>query len=143
MARWTPLILSLVRSSSFSEEDLQQHASFLHQTTESGGTSPLHFAVLRKDVRYTQFLLQQGADVNKVNLYQESPLHWAVKAGHEDVVKVLLSAGALLNATDADSHSPLDWARDENQTHLIPLLRSLSHTRGRSLPSLTSFFRIN
>jgi ankyrin repeat protein len=143
MAHWTPLILSLARLSSFSEEHLQQQcAAFLHQTTESGST-PLHFAVLRRDVRYTQYLLQQGADVNKVNLYQESPLHWAVKAGHEDVVRALLSAGALPNVTDSASHSPLDWAKDENQLHLIPLLRPLSLPQVRSIRSTTSVFRLN
>ena len=85
---------------------------------------------MRRNVRYTQFLLRQGADVNAVNHYRESPLHWAVKAGHENVVRALLSAGALSRAIDSESCSPLDWAREEDQTHLLPLLRI--HSRARS-----------
>ena len=96
MAQWTPLIRLLVQSRSYSEEDLRPLTCFVRNTTNSG-SGPLHFAVLRKDVRYTQFLLRHGADVNALNHYLESPLHWAVKAGHEDVVRALLSAEALLS----------------------------------------------
>ena len=96
--------------------------SYLHITTASGST-PLHYAALRKDVRFIEFLLQKGVCVDVRNCFMETPLHWAVKQGHMEIVMLLLSSGAQLDALDTESLSPRDWAIDEDQPHLLPLLR--------------------
>jgi uncharacterized protein len=120
MASWNPLILHLVRTP-FSQENLLSVTTYINNTTDSGST-PLHYAALRKDIRFVRFLLQQGLDVNTSNHYQETALHWAVKAGHTQVVEELLASGAR-QTRDSENHSPLDWAVEEEQVHLIALLR--------------------
>ena len=121
----------------FSEASLMEMLPLIHDTTTQG-SFPLHFAALRKDVRYVRRLIQLGVAVNSVNFYLETPLHWAVKAGHADVVRVLLEAGACVHMEDADSHSPSDWAIEEGQSHLLAFLRPPSRpTTCRSTPNCT------
>ena len=135
MSGWSPLILSLVRSKAFSEEALLPIACFVRQNSDSSGSSALHFASLRRDVRYLQFLLRFTHEVNIINHFHETPLHWAVKAGHVDVVRLLLAYGADVNFKDADDQSPLEWAIEEEQEHLLPILQASSLTH--ALPSPT------
>ena len=121
MTTWSPLIRTLVRGS-FREDEMNHLASFIHLSTAYGST-PLHFAALRRDVRFAQSLLRHGIDVDVRNLFMETPLHWAVKQGHLEVVLFLLSSGAQVDALDAEGLSPRDWAIEEDQFHLLPLLR--------------------
>ena len=132
MSAWSPLILTLVRSNSYSEEALSFRLPYIRQLS-CCGSSPLHFATLRKDVRYLQFLLRYTSDVDQVNHYHETPLHWAVKAGHTNVVQVLLDFGAKLDLKDADDLSALDWAIEEEQHHLLSLLSASSPKELRKL----------
>jgi ankyrin repeat protein len=119
---WTPLFFQLA-GKPFSEATLLPLVPYI-KTLSVNGSSPLHFAALRKDLRFVQFLIAHGAKVNQTNQYHETPLHWAVKAGHEHIVSLLLASGAKANIRDSEDLSPLDWAREEDQTHLIPLLKS-------------------
>jgi ankyrin repeat protein len=122
MTGWSPLIRYVVREA-FSETELGRLMEDLNQTS-TYGSYPLHFAALRRDPRFVAFFLQQeGEDVNKVNFFRESALHWAVKSGREEVVSALLQANARPDLRDSDNASPIDWAVQEDQTHLLPLLR--------------------
>ena len=121
MTAWSPLIRALVRSK-FCEEEMSQLVSHVHLSTRSE-SSPLHYAVLRRDVRFVQFLLHHGVDVDVRNIFMETPLHWAVKQGHLEVVSFLVSSGAQVDAVDTEGLSPRDWAIEEDQTHLLSLLK--------------------
>ena len=44
------------------------------------------------------FLLEQGSDINKANIYNSTPLHHAVMNGKLEIVMFLLSKGAEIDA---------------------------------------------
>ena len=94
--------------------------SHIHSETVLGST-PLHFAALRKDTRFLSFLLRHDVDINTPNYYNETPLHWAVKGGHKETVEFLLSCGAKVDLLDSEHKSAKDWAVEEDHVHLLPL----------------------
>jgi ankyrin repeat protein len=68
--------------------------SFVFPETENGD-SPLHCAAMANELEVVQLLIEQtGADVNVLNILQESPLLQACRAGHFEIVCFLLSRGA-------------------------------------------------
>lgn len=121
MTTWTPLIHCLVKHS-YSLEEMIKHTTLIHCNTQDGST-PLHFAALRKDTRFLLFLLRQGLPIDSANFYNETALHWAVKKGSKDAVALLISSGAKASALDTEGKSPRLWAIEEGQTHLLPLLQ--------------------
>jgi ankyrin repeat protein len=56
--------------------------------------TPLHMAAARGQTHMVEFLLQNGANINAVNLYGDSPLQKAIDLHREDTASVLRSAGA-------------------------------------------------
>jgi hypothetical protein len=64
-------------------------------------------------------LIQNGADVNAVNIYKETALNLAAWKGHVDVVKVLIQNGADVNAVTREEKTPLDWAVTYERIHCI------------------------
>jgi ankyrin repeat protein len=129
MSTWNPLIHIIVKAS-YSELDLNSNASYIHSPTEYGST-PLHFAALRKDIRFVQYLLRKGVGINTTNDFEETPLHWAVKQGHKESVALLIANGANVDSLDSEDKSPKDWAVEENQTHLFTLLALLKPQKGK------------
>ena len=123
---WSPLISVLVRNPYDEGEMLRHMRDIPIQTTY--GSSPLHFAALRRDPRFTQFLLANGVQVNQTNLYGESALHWAVKANREQTISTLLDAGGQPDLADSSGATPIDWAFEEEHFHLLPLLRGSKRT---------------
>lgn len=55
---------------------------------ESGGFTPLHYAVLG-DVATTEFLLKHGADIYAKNSYGETPVDKAIEYGNEWILRLL------------------------------------------------------
>ena len=132
MSTWNPLFQALARNA-FCESELSLLLTYKSEITALGSTA-LHFAALRGDARFVQFLLQQeGIRVNTQNFYGETALHWAVKADREHAITCLLDLGAQSDLADADGGSPIDWASEEDHSHLLPLLRK---DKPRPLPAL-------
>ncbi|MGH8614208.1 MAG: ankyrin repeat domain-containing protein [Gammaproteobacteria bacterium] len=91
--------------------------------------------------RLCQFLIEQGADVNRpLANTGESPLHAAVcKAiGTEQAIQLLLDAGAKIDAKDMIGDSPLSWS----SWHLRPdsVLRKLCYDGFSIHPDRNSTF---
>ena len=59
-----------------------------------------------KGLAYLDFLYEQGLDIEKPNVVQETPLHIAVREHREPYIKWLLDNGANPNAQDKDGVSP-------------------------------------
>ncbi|XP_030331018.1 NF-kappa-B inhibitor beta isoform X2 [Strigops habroptila] len=88
------------------------------------GYTPLHIAVLRKDVEMVELLLSAGADLNKPEpSCGRSPLHLAVEAQSPEVAEVLLRAGADPGARMYVGYTALYSARHRPDPRLPPLLR--------------------
>ena len=74
---------------------------------EPDGTTPLHRAVHRNDLKAAEALIRSGADVNAVNRYGVPPLSLAAMNGNAAVVELLLKAGANPNATQSEGETAL------------------------------------
>jgi len=94
------------------------------------------YSALSQTVRYNakkcfDFLIAQGADVNKVCNGYVPPLMHAAKYGHLDMVKILVAKGANVHYQyDGDNPNiqdmtPLTYAEKFNQKEVADYLRSL------------------
>ena len=72
--------------------------------------SGIHYAALNGRVDVVKVLLQNGADVNDVDVLEWTALHCAAKKGHVGVVKVLIQNGADVNAVDEEKSTALHYA---------------------------------
>jgi ankyrin repeat protein len=83
----------------------QSHADV--NQTSSDGTTALHWAIYRNNVRLVERLLSLGANANAKNDYGSTPLSEAAVVGNPEVVKKLLKAGANVESPNADGQTAL------------------------------------
>ena len=88
----------------------------------SGGITPLMEAI-GKGADMINFLLTNGADLNKTDRFGRSPLLIAAQAGDVEVVRTLLKHGAAVNGTHKGQHTPLYYARRHNHPEVAALLQ--------------------
>ena len=69
--------------------------------------TPLHVAALYGRVGTVELLLDEGANVEKVDVHGNTALHMAAFFGNEAVAELLLAHGAKVNETNAMGHTPL------------------------------------
>ncbi len=74
---------------------------------EPDGTTPLHRAVHRNDLKATDTLIRAGADVNAANRYGVPPLSLAATNGNAAILELLLKAGADPNAMQSEGETAL------------------------------------
>ncbi|KAJ5636659.1 ankyrin 2-3/unc44 [Penicillium longicatenatum] len=80
-----------------------------HYGHPQGG--PLYCASWAGATDIVEFLIEMGADINKMSaIGGRTALHAAVRNGHLDVTEKLLVNGANVNARDGTNHTPLDRA---------------------------------
>jgi len=72
--------------------------------------TPLHFAVLYNCYKIVEFLVKNGANLNKGDKYGRTPLLLSCKYGNSKITKFLIDAGANINKTDNSNNSPLHYA---------------------------------
>ena len=66
-------------------------------------------AIKRGNTEDVKLFLNQGADPNKLNYYDETSIHWASYGGNTEIVKLLLKNGADPNKANKDGTTPLHW----------------------------------
>jgi ankyrin repeat protein len=86
----------------------------------------LHYAASCGNESVVSFLLRKGADINKLDSYNQSALHEAVVSwnGDKTIVETLLKGGAPVNLQDHNGETALHLAcRNGNDTIIKKLLR--------------------
>ena len=74
-----------------------------------------HFAVV-------QYLVEQGADMEKGDCFGQTPLIWASFKGHLDVARYLLEQGADRDKARTDGMTPLHFAASNGHLEIAKLL---------------------
>jgi ankyrin repeat protein len=74
---------------------------------EPDGTTPLHRAVHRNDLKAAETLIRSGADVNAVNRYGVPPLSLAATNGNATMLELLLKGGANPDSTQSEGETAL------------------------------------
>ena len=82
----------------------------LLEAKSKSGQTPLHAAVLARDLTVAKFLLDAGADAGAINKHAETPLHVAVRAFRARAVEMLLKHQADASARDDRGYTPLHAA---------------------------------
>ena len=97
--------------------------------------TPLYMAADNGLAEMVEFLLLNGADVNRKNRYNGTPLHAAAEKGYLEIVEMLLSAGADVNVKNkswtyndnreyvlVDNKAPLHCAIESHSIEIVKLL---------------------
>ncbi|HLF13187.1 MAG TPA: ankyrin repeat domain-containing protein [Gammaproteobacteria bacterium] len=86
------------------------------------GTTALHWAVHRNDLKSATALLQAGASVDAANRYGVTPLHLATENGNALMVEALLDHGADPNETLPEGETALMTAARSGDVATIEML---------------------
>jgi ankyrin repeat protein len=86
------------------------------------GTTPLHLAVQRDDVKAVDQLLRGGANVQAANRYGVTPIYIACINGNAAIVERLLSAGANPNTAMPDGETVLMTAARTGKVDVVKAL---------------------
>lgn len=102
---------------------LKADATLVNARDENGST-PLHMACLRYKVAVANYLLDNGADVNARNKWEQTPLHGAngVFGQDYDLIKRMIEIGADVNAKGDRGDTPLHWAIARGNLKVAKLL---------------------
>ncbi len=92
------------------------------------GVSLLHQCARRDLSDAAAALIEHGAEVNRVNRWDESPLHWAASSNAYHTAALLLDFGADVTLQDASGSCPLMRAAHGGHLEIVSLL--LSRARG-------------
>ncbi|XP_069474684.1 arf-GAP with coiled-coil, ANK repeat and PH domain-containing protein 2 isoform X2 [Ambystoma mexicanum] len=90
---------------------------------EENNATPLIQAVLGGSLVTCEFLLQNSANVNHVDLHGRGPLHHATVLGHTGQVCLFLKRGANQHAKDEEGKDPLTIAIEAANADIVTLLR--------------------
>ncbi|KAK9751264.1 Ankyrin repeats (3 copies) [Popillia japonica] len=85
-------------------------------------SSPLHLVIQNGDINIVKLLLDEGADPNLADKYDEISLHAAVNAGNLDVIEELLRRGADINRKNISNRAPLQFAAEKGNTEVLRML---------------------
>jgi ankyrin repeat protein len=72
--------------------------------------SPLVTAIERNNYEVVDFLIRNGANVNREHQRKQRPLHYAVSADDIRILRRLIEAGAAVNVSDELGYTPLHRA---------------------------------
>jgi ankyrin repeat protein len=86
----------------------------------ANGSTAVHVAASRPDVRMLRMLLDQGFDPSSPNAVTGgSPLRPALHSHREDTVALLLDRGTDIDLADRTGHTPLHYAAMINRTGVV------------------------
>jgi len=96
------------------------------------GSTPLQWAVYRRDAAEVQRLIRAGADVSIANDYGATAMSIAAETGDATIIRLLLKAGASADSPNAEGQTALMVvARTGNVEAATALVRAGAHVNAR------------
>jgi ankyrin repeat protein len=95
------------------------------EARDSGGLTPLFYAVWCERLECLKALLRRGADPNAKNNLGQTPLSYAGERSLREVVDILIVAGADVNLPDQHGRTPFFWAAREDLSYRWTTPRNL------------------
>ena len=106
--------------------DLQGIKTFLNQGNINGVNDeqpPLHLAAGAGHRNIAEFLISQGANINKIDdRLGWSPVFYAVSKGHAEMVAFLIQSGARIDISDPQGDYPIHEAASNGHVDVIKVL---------------------
>lgn len=90
-----------------------------------GSAKKKDYSEHKESLKIIQFLINQNANVNALNKYENTPLHAVCIEGLEDCAKALIDAGSSISQTTGDatnSSTPLHLAAEYSHPNLVRFL---------------------
>jgi len=85
------------------------------------GNRPLHLAVLKKQSKILQALIDKDVDVNAINRAGETPLHLAASTNDPESLCILLDRGANLHQMSRSHQTPVNYAVSHGSTDVLEI----------------------
>ncbi|MBA3953951.1 ankyrin repeat domain-containing protein [Candidatus Dependentiae bacterium] len=118
---YTPLIIAVEKNNIEIVRLLIEAGALLNEQERQMGRTALYRALCFGGSPIAQLLIEQGADIHKLNYNNNSCLHIAAKRGCKDIVKLLLSKHADVTCKNIYSKTPFYYALKEGSNTLISL----------------------
>jgi ankyrin repeat protein len=73
----------------------------------------LHRSVLKNNIKFVEYFLKKGLDVNKKNKNGDTALHFAFKIKNYDIIQLLLEYGASIKIKNNKGITPFEVANKD------------------------------
>nr|WCB87136.1 CPPV325 ankyrin repeat protein [Cooks petrelpox virus] len=103
-------------------EELLDSGKYINDVIYKKGNTPLHLAVIKKNLDMMRLLLARGADPDVPNTDRFTALHLAVMANYIEGIKLLLDYRACTNLEDCYGCTPLVIAISKENTKVCRML---------------------
>ncbi|HEY6340063.1 MAG TPA: ankyrin repeat domain-containing protein [Bryobacteraceae bacterium] len=117
-----PDLATLVQAGDTKQALAQIQAGADVNRAQPDGTTPLIWAVYRKDYEVAQALIAKKANVNVTNEFGGTPLTEAARQSDGRLVKILLDAGARADSANADGETALMVAISGGDLSVVQML---------------------
>ncbi|EGD80912.1 hypothetical protein PTSG_01496 [Salpingoeca rosetta] len=128
-----PLHLIAVEGNTTALRRLLARASVHVDIADADGVTPFMLAVLSRQFKTAQLLLDSGAAIDYRDRHQRTAVHWVIFNGIRKALKWLLQRGADWTLVDDAQRTALHWAADQrNHRCLALLLARLNSAQART-----------
>jgi ankyrin repeat protein len=102
--------------------------------------TPLHSAVIYNRLEMIPFLMEQGADIDPIDVTGMTPLHYSAFLGRRKAAQILIQHEASVDARDQFGDTPLHSAAMKNQVGMVnTLLKYKANVRSKNNAGLTPY----
>ncbi|MBF0105323.1 MAG: ankyrin repeat domain-containing protein [Deltaproteobacteria bacterium] len=102
---------------------IAEDKAYVNLFSPAVGCNPLHCAVMEKNFKMVELLLENGARPDATDDEQLTPLIYAIRLGEIGLVKSLIHKGANKTLKDGLGHDALWWARQVGHLEIMQLLQ--------------------
>lgn len=120
--KWTQLIHAIDAKLTLLAKSFINKGADINKYFGHNKNFPLYFAVEKKDVDISSYILSNGADVNAKTTYGLTALHKACNEKNSNLIKLLINNGANVNAKTVRKATPLHFLCRHKNADMVAFL---------------------